>query len=87
MAYGESLEELVYVGIVGIIDPPREGVREAIETLLSTGISLKMVTGDAEETAVAIGDKWLIKVFVIVKANFTDLFSRLIFIYLNHKCI
>ena len=55
MAYGSSWQELVYVGCVGILDPPREGVREAVETLLSTGTALKMVTGDAEETAIAIG--------------------------------
>ena len=55
LAYGDSLDNLVFVGMVGIIDPPREGVREAVETLLSARISLKMVTGDSEETAVAIG--------------------------------
>ena len=55
MAYGYSKSELTFVGMTGIIDPPREGVRDAVTTLLSTGISLKMVTGDAEETALAIG--------------------------------
>ena len=57
MAYGPSPDDLVFVGMVGIIDPPREGVREAISTLQGTGVSIKMVTGDAEETAVAIGEK------------------------------
>ena len=55
LAYGPSMTELVFVGMVGIIDPPREGVREAIHTLTSSGAALKMVTGDAEETALAIG--------------------------------
>ena len=55
MAYGRSLSELVFVGMVGIIDPPREGVRDAVETLQSTGVHIKMLTGDAEETAIAIG--------------------------------
>ena len=45
----------MFVGMVGIIDPPREGVREAVEILLSARINLKMVTGDSEETACAIG--------------------------------
>ena len=49
------MSELVFVGLVGIIDPPRDGVREAITTLTSTGASIKMVTGDSEETACAIG--------------------------------
>ena len=57
LAFGEGsdLDQLVFVGMVGIIDPPREGVREAVEILLSAGINLKMVTGDSEHTAVAIG--------------------------------
>ena len=55
MAYGRTSSELVFVGMVGIIDPPREGVREAVKTLQSTGVHIKMLTGDAEETAVAIG--------------------------------
>ena len=55
VACGQSLAELTFVGLLGIIDPPREGVRDAVTTLLSTGINLKMVTGDAEETALAIG--------------------------------
>lgn len=49
------MNNLVYVGMVGIIDPPREGVREAIMTLMEGGVSIKMLTGDSEETAKAIG--------------------------------
>ncbi len=56
MAYGKSSTKMVFAGMVGIIDPPREGVREAIETLSATGVSIKMVTGDAGETAIAIGE-------------------------------
>lgn len=52
------MTDLIYVGVVGIIDPPREGVREAVKTLLSTGAAVKMVTGDSEETACAIGIKF-----------------------------
>jgi Ca2+-transporting ATPase len=55
LAYGDSMTELVFAGLVGIMDPPRDGVREAVETLLSTGAQLKMVTGDSRDTAVAIG--------------------------------
>jgi Ca2+-transporting ATPase len=55
MAEGSSMSALTFLGMVGIIDPPREGVREAVTTLISTGASIKMVTGDAKETAVAIG--------------------------------
>ncbi|XP_015110442.1 calcium-transporting ATPase type 2C member 1 isoform X2 [Diachasma alloeum] len=54
LARGTSLQDLVYVGLIGICDPPREGVREAITTLANSGVKVKMVTGDAKETAGAI---------------------------------
>lgn len=54
LAKGPTLQELIYLGIVGICDPPRPFVRESITTLLQSGVQVKMVTGDAMETAVAI---------------------------------
>lgn len=44
-----------FVGLVGIYDPPREGVKEAISKLISAGVKVAMITGDSKETAVAIG--------------------------------
>ncbi|XP_074864365.1 calcium-transporting ATPase type 2C member 2 isoform X2 [Carettochelys insculpta] len=55
LASGPELGRLTYLGLVGIIDPPRVGVKEAVEVLLESGVSVKMITGDALETAVAIG--------------------------------
>ncbi|NXE75431.1 AT2C2 ATPase, partial [Cochlearius cochlearius] len=55
LASGPELGKLTFLGLVGIIDPPRAGVREAVQVLLESGVSVKMVTGDALETAVAIG--------------------------------
>ena len=55
MASGSSMSDLVFYGLAGLMDPPREGIRDAVQTLLSTGAHLKMLTGDAEETALAIG--------------------------------
>lgn len=55
MARGSSLQDLVYVGLVGICDPPRPFVRESIQTLMQSGVKVKLVTGDAQETATAIG--------------------------------
>lgn len=55
LAYGPQLTDLVFVGMVGIIDPPRPGVREAVRELITGGVSIKMLTGDSEETAKAIG--------------------------------
>ncbi|XP_076683275.1 secretory pathway calcium atpase [Andrena cerasifolii] len=54
LARGTSLQDLVYVGLVGICDPPRPHVRESITTLINSGVKVKMVTGDAKETASAI---------------------------------
>ena len=55
-AYGPNMDNLVYVGMVGIMDPPRHGVREAIALLQQGGVSVKMLTGDAQETADSIGE-------------------------------
>lgn len=57
LASGPELGKLTFLGLVGIIDPPRAGVREAVQVLSESGVSVKMITGDALETAVAIGSK------------------------------
>lgn len=57
MAQGRSFEELIFVGMVGIIDPPRDGVSESIEIFKRSGVQIKMITGDAQETALAIAKK------------------------------
>ncbi|XP_072168987.1 calcium-transporting ATPase type 2C member 1-like [Diadema setosum] len=57
MAVGTNLENMTYLGMVGILDPPRPGVREAIKTQISSGVALKMVTGDSAETAIAVGSR------------------------------
>ncbi len=49
-------EELVVVGLVGLIDPPREEVAEAIAATTRAGIEVKMVTGDNAHTAAAIAE-------------------------------
>lgn len=54
MAKGYSLQDLIYVGLVGICDPPRPFVRDSISTLIQSGVQVKMVTGDAMDTAIAI---------------------------------
>ncbi len=50
----DSTEELVFAGIVGMIDPPRQDVRAAVENCKSAGIRVVMVTGDHVNTAVSI---------------------------------
>uniref|UniRef100_A0A672KNM1 Calcium-transporting ATPase n=1 Tax=Sinocyclocheilus grahami TaxID=75366 RepID=A0A672KNM1_SINGR len=54
-ASGSEMGALSFLGLVGIIDPPRAGVKEAVATLISSGVAVKMITGDSKETAVSIG--------------------------------
>ena len=46
--------DLVFAGLFALIDPPKEGVPEAVETCKRASIRVFMVTGDHPITAVAI---------------------------------
>ncbi|MCH4189332.1 cation-translocating P-type ATPase [Bifidobacterium tibiigranuli] len=50
-------ELMTFLGLEGMLDPPREGVREAIAQCAQAGIEVKMITGDHPLTAQAIGER------------------------------
>lgn len=51
----EDVQDMVWVGLVGMVDPPREGMRELMATFHRAGINTTMITGDQSATAHAIG--------------------------------
>ena len=55
--FEDVFEEMVFLGIVGIQDPLRPGVKKAVERCQHAGVFVRMVTGDNKGTAKAIAEE------------------------------
>lgn len=53
----EVEQNLVFLGMVGIKDPPRKGVKDSISKCHEAGIKVVMITGDHPKTAQAVADQ------------------------------
>jgi Cation transport ATPase len=51
------VDGLNFLGLVAIIDPPREEVIESLRVMRAAGVQVKMITGDNAITAKSIGEK------------------------------
>ena len=50
----EPEENLIFTGLLGLMDPPKKDAKKAVNDCMNAGIKVKMITGDHEKTACAI---------------------------------
>jgi P-type Ca2+ transporter type 2C len=50
----ESVKDMIFLGLIGMKDPPRKEIKDAIQKARNAGIRVIMKTGDHKETAIAI---------------------------------
>lgn len=53
-AEGDGEEDLTFLGLAALFDPPKEGAKEAVAACKRAGVRTVMITGDGAETAFAI---------------------------------
>lgn len=65
----QAEQKLIFVGLVGMIDPAKEGVKEAVMMCHKAGIKINIVTGDFGITAKAIAQKIGLKGDVVLEGK------------------
>ncbi|MGM0541080.1 MAG: cation-translocating P-type ATPase [Pseudomonadota bacterium] len=76
MKSGDGEDNLIFLGLVGMIDPPRKDVKQAIAECYSAHIKVMMITGDNPITAKAIAQKIGLKVDAVLTGHQLDNFSN-----------
>ncbi len=57
-AYVSKIEDgFIFLGLVGMFDPPRKGVQESIAECKEAGVRVVMITGDHHRTALAVAER------------------------------
>lgn len=70
----QNLESaMIFLGFIGMLDPPREEARSAIELCKKAGIKVKMITGDSALTARAIAKDVGIEGYIITGTELDDM--------------
>ncbi|MBN1684866.1 MAG: HAD-IC family P-type ATPase [Gammaproteobacteria bacterium] len=68
-------KDFIFLGLLGLIDPPRPGVQEAVAQCQQAGVSVKIVTGDHALTTKTIGEQIGIRDAQIVVGEALDRMS------------
>lgn len=73
----EDVEKnLTFIGIVGMIDPPREEVKNSVKTCKDAGIDIKIITGDHELTAVYVAKEAGLEVKKVINGKDIDAMNK-----------
>lgn len=73
----EDVEKnLVFIGIVGMIDPPREEVKNSVKACKNAGIDIKIVTGDQELTAIYVAKESGLDVKKVINGKDIDAMNK-----------
>ena len=76
MAYNNSKEEkYIFVGLIWLMDPPREEAKEALRLCKQAGIDVIMITGDNKDTAMAVAKLVGIQGKAMTGAEFDELWD------------